>query len=324
MGKLRVTMFLILLVLGLIHLPQSLLVQAQSGTGPSIWIDPQDIGSQDINATFTVYLRIDNALNVEGIQAQFTYDPLVLNVTRVVEGPFLLSVGSTALAQLYAEENREAQPPTGEVFYSSALTTGAMASGSGVLLNVTFRVISQGAAKLHLIPYGHAGSAEIGTFYVDLSFAETYPSLHDSYYGTPISIFAYPDVIYNGQNTTLLGQVSGASGGSVQSITLEFNEEGGSWSTLATLAINGSGFYTYQYTGNGTADLTIYEFRVSYQAAGQTYYSPLTVLTVVASSPLLIGYVYDAIIIVIIIIIALIIVSIVKKRRRHEILPPVL
>jgi len=157
---------------------------------PTVSISPESITVLQVDDNFTVYVTVDNVVAVGGAQVQLTYDPTVLNVTEVAEGPFLQSAGPTAVAQSYAEENLESQPPKGEVYYSSAITgTGALtgASGSGVLLNVTFRVVSAGSSVLHFLSYNE-GTGGSGTYFIhlnsDLSQAEVIPNLEDGFYGS--------------------------------------------------------------------------------------------------------------------------------------------
>ena len=157
---------------------------------PTVKISPGSITVLQVDDNFTVYVTVDNVSAAGAAQVQLTYDPTVLNVTEVVEGPFLPSAGSTAVAQCYAREDLTSQPPRGEVYYSSAITgTAALmgASGNGVLLNVTFRVVSEGSTVLHLLSYNE-GTGGSGTYFVhinsDLSQAEVIPNLEDGFYGS--------------------------------------------------------------------------------------------------------------------------------------------
>jgi hypothetical protein len=157
---------------------------------PTVRISPESITVLQVDDNFTVYVTVDNVVAAGAAQVQLTYDPTVLNVTEVVEGPFLQSAGSTVVAQCNAEEDLTSHPPRGEVYYSSAITgTAALtgASGSGVLLNVTFRVVSEGSTVLHLLSYSE-GTGGSGTYFIhinsDLSQAEVIPNLEDGFYGS--------------------------------------------------------------------------------------------------------------------------------------------
>lgn len=189
--------------------------QASSGVSnavvespPTAGISPESITVLQVDDNFTVYVTVDNAVAVGAAQVQMTYDPTVLNVTEVSEGPFLQSAGSTAVAQSYAEENLESQPPKGEVYYSSAIIgTGALtgASGSGILLNVTFRVVSVGSSVLHLLSYNE-GTGGSGTYFIhinsDLSQAEVIPNLEDGFYGSAPAYSLTTNTFRNGVSVT--------------------------------------------------------------------------------------------------------------------------
>ena len=318
MGKTGSALFLMFLALVLVFPSQSFHVQVQGEANkPVVRIDPQQTESLELNDNFTVYVVVDNAVGVEAAQVQFTYNPRVLNVTQVVEGPFLPSAGPTLVAQAYAEENLQSEPPSGRVSYSAAITTGAVASGSGVLLNVTFRVVSEGATELYLLPY-EAGTSGPGTYFLNLQFVEILPDLKDGSYGSPVSLSANPGVINVGGSTTLSGRVSGSGAVNVSSVNLEYMEAGGNWSGLGSVPTNGSGFFSYQWTGNETGD---YEFRVSFTLEGKTVHSLIATVTVqdITSH---IDYVYDALVVLIVIIVAAVVVYYIRKKRRPEELPP--
>jgi hypothetical protein len=316
MGKAKPFLFLGLVVLGLILVSQSFRVQAQASSGLVVRIDPQQIGSLGINDNFTVYVWLDNAVGVEGAQMQFVYDPTVLNVTQVLEGPFLPSAGPTALAQAYAVENLGSTPPTGEVFYSSAITSGATASGNGILLNVTFRVVSGGASDIRLLAY-KAGTGGEGTYFVNLNFEETIPTLENGYYGTPVSLSARPEVINLGQNTTLSGRVTGSAAVNVSSVKFEYLEGGGNWTDFVSLPVDSSGSFSIQWPGAQEGD---FAFRVSFVMEGKTGYSSaatVTVVNIVSHE----GYVYAGLIALVVVIVTVVAVQYIRIRRRPEDLP---
>jgi hypothetical protein len=328
MSKAKPALFLVLLVLGSIFL-QSFRVQAEASS-PLVHIEPQQTETLLVDDKFTVYVWVDNADGVEGAQVQFTYDPTVLNVTQVVEGSFLQMPGpnpGTIIGQLYAEEDLGSVPPTGKVFYSAAISYGSTkfltgASGSGTLLNVTFRVLSEGASQFHLVPYRQAflpghGIIEEGVFFQNLEFVNTYPSLKDGFYGTPVSLSVSPDVINVGESATLKGRVTGTAAGSVTSVNLEYVEEGGNWTVLAALPTDESGNFTYQFTGNKTGD---YEFRIFFTLAGKYVQSLVAVVTVEDISSHF-YYVYYILAALILIIGAAVVVHFIRMKRRPEEFP---
>jgi hypothetical protein len=258
-------LFLILLAIGLVFL-QSFHLQAmgQAAT-PLVRIDPPQTFSGNIGDNFTIYVWVDNASGVEAAQVQFTYDLNVLNVTSVDEGPFLQSVGATIVAQHYAAPISDA---LGEVYYASAGISGNTASGSGILLNVTFTVLAEGASQFHLIPYYYAaGSTNPGTYFLDINSAITVGDLTDGFYGSPISFTASQTLVSIGDTVTLNGQVSGTLARNITSIDVTYKPLlSENWAELASISTNGSGYFSYPWTSteNGA-----FEFQVSFNYAGK-------------------------------------------------------
>lgn len=331
-GKPRSTLFLILLLLGLLFFSQSLHVPVQGeANGPVVRIYPAQTENLDINSTFTTNVWVDNASAVEGAQVQITYDPTVLNVTQVVEGPFLPSVGQTIVAQQYAEENFQVDPPTGTVYYSSAIlptspTALKGASGSGVLLNVTFRVVSEGSAQLHLIPYTGAGvKGTPGTYFIRLkpdytNLNEIPAALEDGFYGSPISLSADPIVINVGESTTLSGSVSGSAVANGTRVDFEYRKESGIWSDLGTVLTNASGYFSRQWTGNETG---LFEFQVAYTVAEKTTNGPVVVVSV-EQGGVIAGVIIYAIVglVVLIVIVAVAVIARIRRRGKGSEEPP--
>ena len=264
MGRPKPALFLLLLMLSLAFFSQSFHPQAQGETNPPfVRIDPAQTESLDVGDNFTIYVWVDNAVGVAGAQVQFTYDLTVLNATQVVEGPFLRSFGPTITAQQGIEAVNDF---VGEVYYSSAIISGATATGSGILLNVTFTVISEGSVQFHLIPFS-SSSGYPGTYFLNIEFTNIVPSLQDAFYGSPISLTAKPSIIYSGDTTTLSGKLSGPSAVNVTSVNLMYSIQGGSWKDLGTIQTNSSGYFSREWTASGSG---VFEFQVTFTISGKT------------------------------------------------------
>jgi len=282
MIKARPTLLLILLVLGLIFL-QSFHLQAQGQTAaPVVSIIPSQTQTLPIGTNFTVYVQVTGASQVEGVQVQFTYDPSVLQCVSVIEGPFMLSVGQTIVAQSTFASITDTLY---EVEYASAGISGNTASGSGILLNVTFTVISEGASALNLITY-YPGGQYPGTYFEDINNnVETpLPNLSDGYYGSPVSLTTSATLPTVGQSIMLSGKVGGSLTGNITSVDLAYEPMNGNWTALATLPANGSGFFSYQWTPNMSG---VFEFQISFNFTGKTTYSSALQIVV---QPSLHGY----------------------------------
>jgi len=267
MTKAKPALFLILLVAGLVFL-QSFHFQAQGQAAtPLVRIDPPQVSNLDVGDNFTVYVWVDNASNVEAAQVQFTYDRTVLNADEVVEGPFLPSVGPTIVAQSYAAPV-EGSETLGEVYYASAGVSYRTASGSGIFLNVTFTVLSEGASQLHLIPYVAGEIYNPGTYFTDINSNVAVPNLTDAFYGSPVSLMVSNTLPYFGDTVTLSGKVSGTAAGNVTSVALQYKPVlASSWTDLASLKVDSSGQFSYQWTPTGSG---AFEFQVSFMLAGKT------------------------------------------------------
>jgi hypothetical protein len=316
MSKKKSAPLLILLVMGLTLFSS---VHAQAQTGPVVRITPPQIETVSIGDNFTIYVWVDNAVGVEGAQVQLTYDLTVLNATQVVEGPFLQSAGSTIVSQQYSKPISETE---GEVYYSSAITSGATASGSGALLNVTFTVLSEGSVHFHLIPFSPVVQEGYpGTYFLDIQFNEITPNLVDGFYGSPVSLTAYPTLINVGDSVTLSGKVSGSYVANITSVDLLYAPAGGSWVDLGPVATNSSGYFSTQWK---SSEKGVFKFQVTFTFAGKA--SNSTILDVVVQ-PSLQGYgvfVLYACVGVLAFIVALAIVMRVRTGRKQSAEPPLI
>ena len=258
MTKTTTALFLVLLVVGLVFL-QSFHLQAQGqAVTPLVRIEPVQEGNLNPGENFTIYVWVDNASNVEAAQVQFTYDRTVLNASELAEGPFLPSVGLTIIGQLYAAPVAGSDT-LGEVYYASAGTSYKTASGSGILLNATFTVLTQGSQQFHLLTY--TPSTTTGTVLSDINMNNEIPTLQDGFYGSPVSLRVSQTILDVGSVLTLSGEVSGSSAGNVSSVGLQYEPLGGNWTDLATLQTDSSGQFSYQWTPteNGA-----FEFQISF------------------------------------------------------------
>lgn len=326
MDKVKPALFLTLLVLAAVFLPQSFRYQAQAqGNGPIVRIDPEQTETLDVGNNFTIYVWVENLdanAHAVAVQLYLTFDPTVLNTTvaDIIQGPFMpagaLVVGPSVAVDL------QHSPPTGEVFWT-ATTIGAIISGSGVLLNITFTVISEGAAQIHLGAYKPGSSDQNGNVFlssdmVSGQFVEIIPSaLIDGYYGTPVSLSARPDLFNVGGTTTLSGRVTGSAAATVSSVELEYAQESGNWTVLTAVPTNASGFFSYQWTGNQAG---FYQFRVSLTLTGSTVTSLVIQVTVVDIS----SHIYILYYLLAALIVAVGVVSAsyyVRRRRKPEDIP---
>jgi parallel beta-helix repeat protein len=176
-----------IIVLALSILPAGFYVRSVAAqTKPKIRIEPVQIMKVPVGETFTVNVTVEDCVNVYAVQVYIRYDPEVLEAVSILEGPFLPSFGSTLLLLNETKEDLEATPPYAEVRFTDSLMGDVPgANGSGLLFNVTFRVLSDGSSHLHFVEYVPKSGGD-GTYFVDRNSNEIYPELYDGFYGTGV------------------------------------------------------------------------------------------------------------------------------------------
>jgi len=115
------------------------------GAGTTISINPSSssISQSQIGTDFQINISISDVTNLWSWKVRLNWNPDVLNVTNVEEGPFLKSVGPTLFP-----------PPPQRNGYltevSCTLLSPSSASGDGVLATVTFKVLASGQSSIIL------------------------------------------------------------------------------------------------------------------------------------------------------------------------------
>ena len=314
MSNYRTATCFILLVFSLVFVSNiSSPVQAQSVT-PTVRMDPPQIDTLPIGSNFTLYIWVDNASGIEGAQVQFTYDSTSLNVTSVVEGPFLQPI-QTAITQL---GSKAISDTLSEVDYSAAGTTGTVVTGSGVLLNVTFTVLAETASTLHLKSF-IGGAQYSGTYFLDINYNMIMPNLVGAAYGSPVTLQISSSLITTGDIVILNGTLTGVASNTITDIGIIYKSlSGGDWANLTTVPVDSSHAYSYPWTSNSQG---AYEFEAVYTLGNKTYASPIQEVIV---EPSLHGYgnyvIYGSVAIVAFIIAVNIILGI-RSRRKTEHIP---
>jgi len=152
---------------------------------PDIWMEPQNVGTLNVNDTFTVNVTVENCVDVYAVQVDLRYDPQVLNVTNILEGPFLPSAGSTFPLNNTAQSLNTTPPTTRLIFVDTKISDepAADASGNGTLLTITFQVLSNGSTQLQFYPYVGTGTS-VGTYFLKRDLTAIIPQLHNGSYGS--------------------------------------------------------------------------------------------------------------------------------------------
>jgi hypothetical protein len=264
-----------------------------------------------VDETFTVNVTVEDCVNVYAVQVYISYDPEVLEVVSILEGPFLPSFGSTLLLFNETKEDLEATPPYAEVrFIDSLLGDVPGANGGGLLFNITFKVISDGSSRLHFVEYVPQSGGD-GTYFMDRNYNEIYPELSDAFYGTPIIFSASAAKVSVGDNVTLSGQVLGIN--KALNVSILFRKAGGEWNSLANLTTDVSGNFSHVWTAGEAGK---FEFKVLSVIEDVEVQSAVVALTV--ESPFnIMDYIYLIVPVVVIVLVAVFY----AMRRRKKALP---
>lgn len=115
-----------------------------------------DATSFEVGDTFTLHLNTENVRNLSGWQADFVFNPDVLEAVEVSEGAFLLS--EELLSEELISEEQETQFNGGTIQNSDGKITGinvlrltgSGVSGKGTLCSVSFTVIGPGESRVTL------------------------------------------------------------------------------------------------------------------------------------------------------------------------------
>jgi hypothetical protein len=112
----------------------------------AVAVAPSEVKDLETGASFTVDVTMTEVDSLYGWQFNVTFDPGVLSVEGVVEGPFLEDVYATAWVTPIMDNTK------GFVVACSTLMPPYPpqgVSGDGVLANITFTVKSGGSSALH-------------------------------------------------------------------------------------------------------------------------------------------------------------------------------
>jgi hypothetical protein len=119
-------------------------------SGPTtVSVDPASIQLQNakIGQAIQVNINVTNVRNLWGWELDYlAFNPKVLNLTQVQEGPFLKTGGSTFFLTTLNDTNwvqAGLLPSTDE-----ALNVNATTRGSGVILTLTFAVLAAGTSPI--------------------------------------------------------------------------------------------------------------------------------------------------------------------------------
>ena len=115
------------------------------GDPATVSFDPTQVSELSAGEQFTVDVVIADISSLFGWQINVTFNPSVLNVVKIGEGPFLKNVAKTMMPKTI--DNTLGFVMAAAAFVPPNPPAGA--SGSGILANITFSVMSSGGSTLH-------------------------------------------------------------------------------------------------------------------------------------------------------------------------------
>ena len=102
--------------------------------------------SANLSSTFSVTLNVEGVTDLAAYEAKITYNPAIVQVTAVNQGPFLSSTGRTVMPVATVIDN-----VAGRVeFGAASLGANAYPSGGGVLATITLQAKAVGVTALHV------------------------------------------------------------------------------------------------------------------------------------------------------------------------------
>jgi LysM repeat protein len=117
-------------------------------SGPGVRVNPATVAEQ-VNATFTVSIDVENVTNLTAFEAHLQFNPAVLEVLQVTNGGF---VAADFVAQNVFDNT------AGTIDYAVAQMNRPPAQGNGTLMTVTLRAKANGSSTLALRPTAAAPS----------------------------------------------------------------------------------------------------------------------------------------------------------------------
>jgi hypothetical protein len=134
--------YLPLILFFLLALSMTNIVSAQV---PLIAVAPQE-NSANPPESFTVDVTIQDAVDLFSYETKLGFNPGILEVDSIVEGPFIKDQTTSPMGTLWSTILES------DFVYAVCVTMGKYpgVSGSGILFNVTFNVIDAGACDLDL------------------------------------------------------------------------------------------------------------------------------------------------------------------------------
>ncbi|MDR0492101.1 MAG: cohesin domain-containing protein [Nitrososphaerota archaeon] len=146
--KLKYLLFIVLLLLALICIVVS---ESEAQTSAIVNITPSttQLSFAQIGTIIEVQLYVENVQNLFGWNLNLTWNPKVLNLTNIQEGPFLSNAGSTLCT--WAPSLSPTSRSQGYINSTGCILLEAHSvNGSGVLATLSFKILSTGVSPISI------------------------------------------------------------------------------------------------------------------------------------------------------------------------------
>ncbi len=125
------------------------LSNAQQNTNLSINPQTTQLNVGQVGSTITVNLTVNNVQNLFAWSLNLTWNPQVLNLTQMQEGPFLSNAGPTYFT--WSPTLSGISRSIGNIqTVADAMLSSSTATGNGVLVTISFKVLNTGTSPISI------------------------------------------------------------------------------------------------------------------------------------------------------------------------------
>jgi hypothetical protein len=162
---------------------------AKAATTAHLFFDP-DPSTEEIDRTFTLTVNVKDLPKIYAWYMNLTWDPTILNITEVVEGPFVDQDGTKRTSFV-----KHINYTFGWIYFGCGLLgepSTAQPSGSGVLAEITFIVLNRGETYIQFV------DVQLWDYWYPTTQPKPYTA-KDGYFKSPYyTVSIQPSLVHNG------------------------------------------------------------------------------------------------------------------------------
>jgi hypothetical protein len=312
----------------MISLMVSLVLVASEGatssdsSSPKIYVNPR-VSSVAPGASFTVDAVMAGIMANEslyGWEFDMSFNSTVLNVTSVMQGPFLKALGDTSWDMAPPLiDNKEGTVVATEGFVSFP-SKGAV--GSGVLANITFQVLGEGETQLHFYETGlrtYNGSDILSIDHVTVDGFFAYPLVRDIVVS---DVAVFPTSVKAGELVSI--NVTAENLGEIEetfNVTVSYDSTEIETKTVTDMASDGSETLEFSWDTKDVAEGNYTITAVASELSGETdtadnTYTNVFVIVTAPTSVFPIEPIIAVVAVVVVVVIIGGVVLLLRRRRR--------